>query len=83
MTVELLKRFAPVLLAAVALVPSHLDAQRPFAVLRYETSSLRTLPEDIEMKLRTGKYHSAAVGACEAGGSAGGFTRFRIAILLY
>jgi hypothetical protein len=57
--------------------------QRPFAVLRYETSSLNSLPEDIEQKLRTGKYHSAAVGACDASGSAGGFTRFRIAILLY
>jgi len=57
--------------------------QQPFAVLRYETSSLNTLPPDIEQKLRTGKYHSAAVGACDANGSAGGFTRFRIAILLY
>ena len=57
--------------------------QQPFAVLRYETSSLNTLPQDIEQKLRTGKYHSAAVGACDASGSAGGFTRFRIAILLY
>lgn len=56
--------------------------QRPFAVLRYETSDLSALPEDIEQKLRTGKYHSAAVGACEAAGS-GTFTRFRIAILLY
>jgi len=56
--------------------------QRPFAVLRYETSDLGTLPEDIEQKLRTGKYHSAAVGACAATGS-GTFTRFRIAILLY
>jgi uncharacterized protein YkwD len=56
---------------------------KPFAVLRYETSSLNTLPEDIEQKLRTGKSHAAAVGACDASGSAGGFTRFRIAILLY
>jgi len=56
--------------------------QRPFAVLRYETSDLGALPEDIEQKLRTGKYHSAAVGACQPTGS-GTFTRFRIAILLY
>jgi uncharacterized protein YkwD len=55
---------------------------RPFAVLRYETSDLSALPEDIEQKLRTGRYHSAAVGACAATGS-GTFTRFRIAILLY
>jgi len=56
--------------------------QRPFAVLRYETSDLGALPEDIEQKLRTGRFHSAAVGACEAAGS-GTFTRFRMAILLY
>lgn len=55
---------------------------RPFSVLRYETSDLNTLPEDIDQKLRIGKYHSAAVGACEPAGS-GTFTRFRIAILLY
>jgi len=56
--------------------------QRPFAVMRYETSDLGALPEDIEQKLRTGRYHSAAVGACQTTGS-GTFTRFRIAILLY
>lgn len=56
--------------------------QRPFAVLRYETSDLSALPEDIEQKLRTGRYHAAAIGACEPAGS-GTFTRFRIAILLY
>jgi len=56
--------------------------QRPAAVLRYETSSLSNLPNDIEQKLRAGKFHAAAVGACEATGS-GTFTRFRIAIVLY
>jgi hypothetical protein len=56
--------------------------QRPGAVLRYETSNLSNLPDDIEQKLRTGKFHAAAVGACEAAGS-GTFTRFRVAIVLY
>ena len=56
--------------------------QRPGAVLRYETSSLSRLPDDIEQKLRAGKFRAAAVGACEATGS-GTFTRFRIAIVLY
>jgi len=55
---------------------------RPASVLRYETADLSRLPEDIDQKVGSGKYHSAAVGACEA--SAGGdFARFRIAILLY
>jgi hypothetical protein len=51
-------------------------------VLRYETSDLSRLPDGFEQKLQSGKYHAAAVGACDAGG-AGGFTRFRIAVLLY
>jgi hypothetical protein len=43
---------------------------------------LSRLPDGFEQKLLSGKYHAAAVGACDAGG-AGGFTRFRIAVLLY
>ena len=56
--------------------------QRPASVLRYETSDLRRLPDDVEEKVASGKYHSAAVGACEASGG-GDFAHFRIAILLY
>lgn len=55
---------------------------KPLSVLRYETSDLSRLPEDINAKVQSGRYHSAAVGACDAGG-ASGFTRFRIAILLF
>ena len=56
--------------------------QRPVSVARYETADLTQLPGDIEQKLQSGKYHSVAVGACEAN-SATGFARFRIAILFY
>ena len=56
--------------------------QKPLAVLRYETADLGRLPDDIAQKLQSGKYRSAEVGACDAGSSAG-FTRFRIAILLF
>jgi uncharacterized protein YkwD len=56
--------------------------QRPLSVLRYETSDLSHLPDDVEQKLQNGKFHTAAVGACDAG-AASGFTRFRIAILLF
>jgi uncharacterized protein YkwD len=58
------------------------SGQRPASVLRYETPDLSRLPADIDQKLRGGNYHTAAVGACEAGGAAG-FARFRIAILLF
>jgi Cysteine-rich secretory protein family len=56
--------------------------ERPVTVVRYETADLGHLPADLEQRVRGGKYRGAAVGACEAGG-AGGFTRYRIAVLLY
>jgi uncharacterized protein YkwD len=55
---------------------------RPLAVLRYEMGDLSQLPEEVEQKARSGKFHSVAVGACEASGSMT-FARFRIAILFY
>ncbi len=58
------------------------SGQRPLSVVRYETTDLSRLPGDVEQRLQTGKFRTAAVGACDAGSSAG-FTRFRIAILLY
>jgi hypothetical protein len=56
--------------------------QRPLAVVRYQTTDLSRFPNDIEQKVQSGRYHTASVGACEAGGSRG-FTRFRVAILLF
>jgi hypothetical protein len=56
--------------------------RKPASVLRYETADLTRLPDEIEPKVASGKYRSAAVGACDAGGSAD-FARFRIAILLF
>jgi uncharacterized protein YkwD len=58
------------------------SGSRPLSVTRFETADLSKLPEDLQQKLRTGRYRSAAVGACQGGGSAG-FTRFRIAVVLY
>jgi Cysteine-rich secretory protein family len=55
---------------------------RPLSVVRYETADLSRLPEGIEQKVVSGKYRTAAVGACDAGGPVG-FARFRIAILLF
>jgi len=55
---------------------------RPGLVVRYETGDLSRLPGELEQKLQTGRYRVAAVGACESGSSRG-FTRFRVAVLLY
>ncbi len=56
--------------------------EKPLSIVRYETADLSRLPEDIEQRVVSGKYRTAAVGASDAGDSVG-FTRFRIAILLY
>jgi Cysteine-rich secretory protein family len=56
--------------------------QKPLSVMRYETTDLSRLPDDVEQKLQGGRFRTAAVGACDAGSSSG-FTRFRIAILLF
>ena len=55
---------------------------RPLSVVRFETADLSKLPDDLEQKLRSGRYRSAAVGACPGGGDSG-FTRFKIAVVLY
>ena len=55
---------------------------KPAAVLRYEMSDLAHLPDEAMQKVDSGKFHSAAVGACPATGSTE-FARFRIAILLF
>jgi uncharacterized protein YkwD len=51
-------------------------------VARFETSDLSKLPDKLQSAAASGKYRSAAVGACDAMAS-GGFTRFRLAVLLY
>lgn len=52
------------------------------AIMRFETADLSKLPEDVENSMRNRPFRNAAVGACRAGG-AGGFARFRIAVLLF
>ena len=58
------------------------SGNRPSLVIRYETGDLSRLPGDLEQKIQNGRYRAATVGACDAGSSRG-FTRFRVAVLLY
>jgi hypothetical protein len=55
---------------------------KPASVLRFEISDVAHLPDEIMQKAASGKFHSASVGACKAGGGTE-FARFRIAILLF
>jgi len=55
---------------------------RPSFVVHYATADLETLPGMLEDRIRTGKYHSAAVGACPSNGKFG-FSSFRIVVLMF
>jgi hypothetical protein len=54
----------------------------PSFVLHYATPDLQTLPDLLEKRIQTGKYHSAVVGACPAD-SKYGFSSYRVAVLLF
>ncbi len=55
---------------------------RAATVLRFETPDLDKLPTALEQQLQDHPFHAAAVGACPTGG-ASGFSRFRIAVILF
>jgi len=54
----------------------------PSFVLHYATTDLQTLPDLLEQRIKTGNYHSAVVGACSSNAKIG-FSKYRIAVLLY
>jgi len=51
-------------------------------VIRFDVTDLSKLPNELLKKVQSQRYRRGAVGAC-LGGDAGGFTRYRIAVLLY
>jgi len=51
-------------------------------VIRFEVTDLSKLPIELLQKVESRRYKKSAVGAC-LGGDTGGFTRYRIAVLLY
>jgi uncharacterized protein YkwD len=51
-------------------------------IVRFEVTDLNKLPDELLQKIKSRNYRKGAVGACQ-GGDAGGFTRYRIAVLLY
>lgn len=54
----------------------------PSFVLHYATPDLQTLPDMLKQRIQTGKYKSAAVGACQSNSKLG-FSNYRIAVLLF
>jgi hypothetical protein len=53
--------------------------QRAHYFVRYNTADIWALPEPLEHEVETGRYRSAAVGACAPGEQAG----YKLAVLLY
>jgi hypothetical protein len=51
-------------------------------VVRFEVTDLNKLPDELLQKIKSSRYRRGSVGACQ-GGDTGGFTRYRIAVLLY
>jgi uncharacterized protein YkwD len=51
-------------------------------IVRFEVTDLSKLPDELLQTIKSRKYRKGAVGACR-GGDAGGFTRYRIAVMLY
>lgn len=56
--------------------------RKPWFIMRYNADRLDRLPEQLEKRIDSGKYHQAVVGACQDS-AAGPFASYTIAILLY
>jgi hypothetical protein len=54
----------------------------PSFVVHYATPDLDSLPDLLNQRIQTGKYHGAVVGAC-ANDAKSGFSDYRIAVLLF
>ena len=67
---------------------AYCDGSRKFApntaatLVRYETPNLDKLPDLLDQQLQTHKFRAATVAACAAN-PAPGFSRFRVAVLLF
>lgn len=56
--------------------------RKPWFVMRYTVATLSQLPAALRLRLNSGKYHQASVGACPSTDS-GSFSSYNIAVLLY
>jgi hypothetical protein len=63
--------------------PQGMTGGEPLFVMRWQSADLEHLPQNLVNRLGSGQYRSADVGACAPRGEAGGFTAYRLAVLLY
>ncbi|HEY2861214.1 MAG TPA: CAP domain-containing protein [Terracidiphilus sp.] len=64
-------------------IPGGATGPQALFVMRWQGADLDHLPQDLVNRLGTGRYRSAEVGACPAHSDQGGFTVYRLAVLLY
>jgi Cysteine-rich secretory protein family len=57
-------------------------ARQPMFVMRYTSGDLLRIPDVLKVRIASGKYSEAVVGACEAAGKQP-FSTYSIAVLLY
>ena len=57
-------------------------SRRPWFVMRYTSSDIHRLPEQLTSKIATGRYREAVVGACVSGHQSP-FSSYSLAVLLY
>lgn len=55
----------------------------PMFVMRWEGSDLSRLPDALQQRINTGRFKTAAVGACTSANPQQAFASYRIAVLLY
>ena len=63
--------------------PKNAAGVEPRFIDRWQDPTLDKLPQQLADKLSSGNYRSAAIGSCPAGAVQGGFTSYRVAVLLY
>ncbi len=56
---------------------------RPKFIMRWQGSDLTRLPDVLEEQISTGRFRTAAVGACNTGNQGPGFTTYRLAVMLF
>jgi hypothetical protein len=65
-----------------AMETGYSGARQPAFVMRYTSADLSKLPELLQVKVESGRYSQAAIGACTVGGGQN-FTTYSIAVLLF
>jgi hypothetical protein len=65
-----------------AMETGYAGSWRPTFVMRYTTTDLAKLPKELRAQLESGRYGSAAVGACAVTGTQD-FSAYKVAVMLF